>query len=200
MLREKLYDLPPPVGAATTVDGREIYIDHILPATIGLEPAGGWGGGGVCAKCEVMGFCLKNGHIEKGGGVRLLRVRFATFRVSDHRFMGCSDPQYGHFESFRVLEHRLMGCPIPQCSRFESFCVFTGCPTPELRLCQQQVHRVPRYGCGLLCVSCQCTALLDACPSHLKKFPWWIDPSTTFTSISISSRHSLHCVCPKPPT
>ena len=31
-------------------------------------------GEGVFAKCEVMGFCLKFGHFEKGGGLPLFRA------------------------------------------------------------------------------------------------------------------------------
>ena len=69
---------------------------------------------------------------------------------------------------------------------------FTGCPFPELGLCQQQVHRLAHCGCVILCVSQQCAEPLDACTSHPKKKPWGMDPSTTFTSISISSRHHLH--------
>ena len=48
---------------------------------------------------------------------------------------------------------------------------FTGCPALELRLCQQQVHRLLCYGCVVLCVSQQCMALLDTCTPHPKKIP-----------------------------
>ena len=51
-----------------------------------------------------------------------------------------------------------MGCPIPQCGRFKSFRVSRG-PIPELRLCQQQIRCLSRYGCVLLCVSRQCAEL-----------------------------------------
>ena len=39
---------------------------------------------------------------------------------------------------------------------FQVVSCFMGCPIPELRLCQQQVHRLSRYGCVLLCVLRQC--------------------------------------------
>ena len=61
--------------------------------------------------------------------------------------------------SFRIVSHfgsPLHGVPNPTMRSFRVVSCFTGCPIPELRLCQQQVHRLSRYGCVLLCVSRQC--------------------------------------------
>ena len=43
---------------------------HALQDSMGVFQAGG--GGGVSAKCEVMGFCLKLATSKKGGGLPLL--------------------------------------------------------------------------------------------------------------------------------
>ena len=61
--------------------------------------------------------------------------------------------------SFRIVSRfgsPLHGVPNPTMRSFRVVSCFTGCPIPELRLCQQQVHRLSRYGCVLLCVSRQC--------------------------------------------
>ena len=61
--------------------------------------------------------------------------------------------------SFRIVSHfgaPLHGVPNPTMRSFRVVSCFTVCPIPELRLCQQQVHRLSRYGCALLCVSRQC--------------------------------------------
>ena len=112
-----------------------------------MPRAGGGGGHGrlLFGAAKHQRGCLPGCPILQG-------VPFVTFRVSHHRFMGCPVPQYGRFESFRVSDHSFMGCPIPPCGRFESFRVSRG-PIPELRLCQQQIHRLSRYGCVLLCVT-----------------------------------------------
>ena len=60
--------------------------------------------------------------------------------------------------SFRIVSRfgtPLHGVPNPTMRSFRVSC-FTGCPIPELRLYQQQVHRLSRYGCVFLCVSRQC--------------------------------------------
>ena len=61
--------------------------------------------------------------------------------------------------SFRIVSRfgsPLHGVPNPTMRSFRVVSCFTGSPIPELRLCQQQVHRLSRYGCVLLCVSRQC--------------------------------------------
>ena len=55
--------------------------------------------------------------------------RFA-FRITAS--WGAQSHKYGRFESFRVSEHRFIGCPIPQCGRFESFCASWGAQSRNL--------------------------------------------------------------------
>ena len=59
--------------------------------------------------------------------------------------------------SFRIVSRLgslLHGVPNPTMRSFQVVLRFTGCPIPEFRLCQQQVHRLSRYGCVLFnCVS-----------------------------------------------
>ena len=74
--------------------------------------------------------------------------------------------------SFRVVLRfgaPLHGVPNPTMRSFRVVSCFTGCPIPELRLCQQQVHRPSRYGCVIFCVSRQCAEPLDAYTSHPQK-------------------------------
>ena len=74
--------------------------------------------------------------------------------------------------SFRIVSRfgaPLHGGPNSTMRSFRVVSCFTGCPIPELRLCQQHVHRLSRNGCVLLCVSRQCAEPVDACTSHPKK-------------------------------
>ena len=62
-------------------------------------------------------------------------------------------------QSFRIVScfrPPLHGVPNATMRSFRVVSCFTGCPIPELGLCQQQVHRLSRYACVLLCVSRQC--------------------------------------------
>ena len=160
----------------------------------GHTPCGRGGGGGhgqfLLGAAQHRRGCLTGCLILQG-------IRFVTFRVSHHRFMGCPFPQYGGFESFRVSDQCFMGCPIPQCGRFESFHVSRGAQSRNFG-CASNKYIV----CHAMVVCC-CVSRGNAqnCMHFTppKKTAWQIDPSTTFTSISISSRHRLHCVVPKPP-
>ena len=102
---------------------------------------------------------------------------------------GVPIPQYGRFKSFRVSEHRFMGHPVPQCGRFESVRVSRGAQSRNFGCANNKYIVSPA-----MVVCCRMS-----CVSRPKKTPKGIDPSTTFTSSSISSRQRLHCVGPKPP-
>ena len=129
------------------------------------------------------GMCLGS-----GGGEALTSSlrRYPTPKKVPHRVPNPATHAFRHVSRFGSLLH---GVPNPTMQSFRVVSCFIGYAALELRLCQQQVHCLSRYACVLLCVLRQCKAPLDACTSHpKKKFPWGIDPSTTFSSISISSR------------
>ena len=103
---------------------------------------------------------------------------------------------------FRIVSRfgaPLHGEPNPTMRSFRVVSCFTGCPIPELRLCQQHVHRLSHYGCVLLCVLRQCVEPVDACTSHPKKRSLGDRPIYNFHYNIHFSRRRLHCVRPKPP-
>ena len=79
---------------------------------------------------------------------------------------------------------------------------FTGRPIPELWMCQQHVHCLSRYGCAFLylCMSCgNARNRLTHVLRTQKKNSLGIDPSTTFTTISISQGTACTAFVPSPP-
>ena len=73
---------------------------------------------------------------------------------------GVPSPTIRSFQIVSRFGAPLHGVPNPTLRWFRVVSCFTGCPIPELQLCQQQVHCLPRYGCVLLCVSRHCVELL----------------------------------------
>ena len=69
---------------------------------------------------------------------------------------GVPSPTIRSFQIVSRFGSPLHGVPDPTMRSFRVISCFMGCQIPELRLCQQQVHRLSRYGCVLLCVSRQC--------------------------------------------
>ena len=92
-------------------------------------------------------------------------VRFVTFRVLHHRFMGRLVPQYGCLELLRVSEHRFMGCPIPQCGCLSRF-VFHRVPNPGTSV-------MPTTSTSSAMVVCYCVSSGNArnCLTHALRTP-----------------------------
>ena len=112
---------------------------------------------------------------------------------------GVPSPTIQWFQIVARFGAPLHGEPNPTMRSFRVVSCFTGCPIPELRLCQQHVHRLSRYGCVLLCVLWQCAEPVDAFTSHPKKSSLGDEPIDDFHYNIHFSRHRLHCVRPKSP-
>ena len=104
--------------------------------------------------------------------------------------------------SFRIVSrfksplHRV---PNPTMRSFRVVSCFTGCPIPELRLCQQPLHRLSHHGCVLLCVSRQCAEPHAPCTPPTQKLP----SGNTNLPISLQSLFPQGTACtalvPSPP-
>ena len=81
----------------------------------------GGGGGGVSAKCEVMGFWLKLATSKKGGGLPLLR---ATEIFQNAPRGVTSDVQKCVFVHFLGMQKEIWGC---LASKVTDPCMLTGC-------------------------------------------------------------------------
>ena len=83
--------------------------------------AGGGGGRGVSAKCEVMEFCLKLATSKKGGGLPLLR----TTEIFENAPWGVTvDVHKCVFVLFWGMHKEIWGC---LASKVTDVCMLTGC-------------------------------------------------------------------------
>ena len=77
------------------------------------------GGGGVYAKCEVMGFCLKLATLKKGGGLPLLRAT----EISQNVPRGVTlDVHKCVFPHFLGMQKEIWGC---LASKVTDLCMLT---------------------------------------------------------------------------
>ena len=98
-----------------------------------------------------------------GGGAWTISLRRGpTPKRVPHRVPNPARRAFRHVSHFTSPLH---GVPNPTIRSFRVVSCFTGCLIPELWLCQQQVHRLSRYGCVLFCVSRQRAEPLGACTS-----------------------------------
>ena len=131
--------------------------------------------GGLHSTSSLMQWWLPTPPTGGGGGARMVSLRRGpTPKRVPHRVPNPGRRTFRHvsrftsplhgvpsptMQSFRIVSRfgsTLHGVPNPTMQSFRVVSCFTGCPIPELGLCQQQVHRLSRYGCVLLCVSRQC--------------------------------------------
>ena len=91
-----------------------------------------------------------------------------------------------------------MGSPIPQCGRFASFRVSRGAQSRKFS-CANNTYIVYHAMVVCYCVSCDnARNRLTHALRTQKKAPQGIDPSTTFTTISISQGTACTAFVPSP--